>query len=418
MKAFKNLVKTLSVGLGLLSLVAMAESYYDQQFYTADFMDSVVEVDVNLSQTFGDKRIVASENIKYPLIQKVGMEDSSLVDGEWIITKVIDDQDNVQYDMKEEKDGERVVINLKLIDLSTVRVDEDFGQTFKISLLTREGTIALFKEFGEGFEIVQAVKVKKDTLAPQVDVNKPIAEINEEKNANRYHIEDDLSLVSAQDPNRNRNILRGDSMEGYAYLKNGELIMENIILHVGTKNQTEALSTEARIKNHGVFNDMRGNQGILTNVSKDEVKVRFSTGVLAGAMLNFVTPAKKQEIEEKFGTVTQNIVPNDAAAEVATQQQAPAQGNDSGFKRDEEYQDEQYERYEQDHGYGEEEYYDEEFNENGANDYVEEADGERINSDEYLDIEGEAEYFEDQRNEGEYERDPASDKIDQTGFSF
>lgn len=396
-----------------MSLVAMAESYYDQQFYTADFMDTVVEVDVNLSASLGDKRIVASEKVKTPLIQRVEMSSAGLVDGEWIITKVIDDQDNVAYDMDKEQSGERVVINMKLIDISTVRIDEDYQQTFKISLLTREGTIALFKEFGAGYEIVQAIKVKESTLKPEEEVNKPIAEVNEQNNSLKYHIEDDLFLVSALDPNKNRNVLRGDSMEGYAYLKNGELIMENVILHVGTKNQTEALSTEARIKNHGVFNDMRGNQGIVTNVSNDEVKVRFSTGVLAGAMLNFVTPAKKQEIEEKFGTVTQTTIPN--PVEQNQQVQAPVQNEPQYEEQQEEYVEDYYEepaRYKNEDEYVEDDGYREEA------EYVEEADGERVNEGEFMDLEGEAERFEEMRSEDDYYRDPASEAQKQDGFNF
>lgn len=307
MNAAKAIIKTMTIGLTIVSFVAVAETYYDKKFYTASFMDQVSEVQIDIDKAV-EKRIVASSEDKdLPLIHKVEMKDSKLINGEWMITRVsqfFDDREEVVFDKynKFEDSGANVVVDFKMIDLSTVRVNNDLEQTYMISLLTENGTIALFKEFGDGYEVVEArrVTVKEKT------VEDAKAKIQEEKQ-NKFDIRNDLFLVSAVDPTRNKDLVKGRMLEGYAYLKNGELILESVQLHMGTQKQTESLSTQMRVKAHGTFNDENGSQGIITLTSKEEIKVRFSTGPLAGALLNFATYDKKQEIEKKYEENSQNV---------------------------------------------------------------------------------------------------------------
>ncbi|MCR9205866.1 MAG: hypothetical protein NXH75_14880, partial [Halobacteriovoraceae bacterium] len=174
-----------------------------------------------------------------------------------------------------------------------------------------------------------------------------------------------------------------------------------------TNNQTEIFSTEARIKNHGTFNDARGTQGIITNVNKDEIKVRFSTGPLAGAMLNFVTYQKKSEIESKYGATTQATYPQETQpAQEVKKEPAPIIGQ---YEQPEQYPEEErgYEEeaayYEQEQGY-------------------EEVDGERLNDGslpEFDQVDGED--FQSFRDDFEDEqvRGPSSvTTIEKTGFTF
>lgn len=396
MKAGKALAKTFMLGVGLVSLVAVAETYYDKKFYTADFMDEVQEVRFNIPEE-KENRIVASYNKKLPLIQEVSLSMANLVDGKWQITKVIDDLGETTYDSSKERRGDKIIVDAKLISKSTVRINEDLDQTYKVSLLTQSGTLALFKEFGEGYEIVQAIRVNEPAQVAKQEAK--VEEKKEEVKKERYDIQEDLFLVSALDPKKNRNVLRSNDLEGYAYLRNGELILENIRLHVGTKNQTEVLSTEARIKDHGTFNDDRGTQGIVTNISNDEIKVRFSTGPLAGAMLNFVTYDKKSQIEEKFGAATQQVMP-EAAAPINEQAEQP-QEYEKAPKDDERY---------------EEEYKEEAYDEAYEEEYYEEVDGERLNEGQMPAFdEEEAGDFEQMREESRY---PSSIEPEKVGFSF
>ncbi|MCF8058040.1 MAG: hypothetical protein K9K67_01990 [Bacteriovoracaceae bacterium] len=397
MKALKAIAKIFIVGLGFLSLVAIAETYYDKQFYTANFMDEVEEVKLNLPIP-NEKRIVASFEKKLPLVQEVPLSMSSLVDGKWEIKRVINEEGRVAYDAIRNPKASSVVVEVKLISLSTVRIDNDVEQTFKISLLTEEGTIALFKIFGEGYEIVEAVRVKSSVNVEDEVLKEEVVEQKKSK----YDIEEDLFLVSALDPKKNRNVLRSQDVEGYAYLKNGELILENIKLHVGTKNQTESVSTEARIMDHGTFSDGRGTQGIVTNISNDEIKVRFSTGPLAGAMLNFVTYEKKGSIEEKFGAA-----PERQAVEV---QDSPAAVN-AQIEKPEVYESSE----------PQPDLYKDDVVESNEDAVYEEVDGNRVNNaEEPLYEDGQAEDFEQMRKEMDNmgDRTPSSIEPEKVGFSF
>lgn len=387
------------LALFCVSLVAVAETYYDQKFYTADFLNEVEEVNLDLPP-LKEKRIVASEvKKKLPLIQEVPMNLKSLIDGKWEITRVIDEEGNTAFSST--KSREKVTVSMELVDVSVVRIDSDLDQTFLVSLFTREGTLALFKEFGDGFEIVEARRIKEEKKAVEEAI---VEEAKEEKS--KYDIEEDLFLVSGLDPQKNRNVLRGEALEGYAYLKNGELILENIKLHLGTNNQTETFSTEARIQNHGTFNDGRGTQGIITNVTKDEIKVRFSTGPLTGAMLNFVTYQKKSEIEAKFGATTQATFPQEEQPQPEVKkEEAPINGQ---YEQPEQYPEVK------DSEEAQEEYYDDEA--------VQEVDGERINDEALPQFdETDGEDFQSFRNDFEDEqvRGPSSvSNIEKTGFSF
>ena len=299
MSAAKAIIKTFTIGLTIVSFVAVAETYYDKKFYTASFMDKVEEVRIDIEPSM-EKRVVASKERDLPLIHTLEMKNKNVVNGEWMITRVsqfFEDKEEVvfdKYNKAQDKDAE-VLVGFNLIEKSTIRINNDYDQTYKISLLTENGTIALFKEFGEGYEVVEARKYvatkKKETIVES-------SVENEKKN--KFDIRDDLYLVSAVDPKRDKNLLKGRKVEGYAYLKSGELILEGVQLHIGSQNQTESISTEMRVKAHGTFNDQNGSQGIVTLTSKQEIKVRFSTGPLAGALLNFATYDKKQEIEQKY----------------------------------------------------------------------------------------------------------------------
>lgn len=396
MKAVKALAKTFTLGVGLVSLVAVAETYYDKQFYTANFMDDVKEVRLNINAK-PEKRIVASKEKNLPLVQEVTLDNSALIDGEWKITKVIDDRSEVTYDIENDRSNQPVIVDMKLISVGTVRIDQDIEQTFKVSYLTENGTIALFKEFGEGYEIVQAVKYNRP-VAPAVNqLAKRVEPVQQEEvaKANKYHIEEALVLVSAIDP-KQKGAIRGNQVQGRAYLTNGELILEGVAIHMSTKNQTEQVSTEIRLKGHGAFNDDNGVAGVVTNVGKDEVKVRFSTGPLAGAMLNFVTEEKRVQIEEKFGaTQRDNVFQED----VQDNYQAVApQAEVQEINPQEQIQ-------------GEEAYYDSE------EEVFEEVDGQRANESQFPMFEESAE-FEGTEVEQEQTRYPSSVNISEAGFSF
>ena len=398
MSAAKAITKTITIGLTVVSFIAVAETYYDKKFYTANFMDKVEEVRIDIEPSM-EKRVVASKEKDLPLIHRVEMKNRALVDGNWMITRVsqfFDDSEKVVFDKfnkLEDRDAE-VVVDFKMLETSTVRINEDVQQTYRISLLTENGTIALFKEFGEGYEVVEARRVKEEVKAQSNDTEERI----QAEKKNKFDIRDDLFLVSAVDPKRDKNLLKGEKVEGYAYLKNGELILEGVQLHIGTQNQTESLSTEMRVKNHGTFNDQNGSQGIITLTSKEEIKVRFSTGPLAGALLNFASYEKKEEIERKYSESQKQVeaAMNDDAEERREERkiegleeipQEMINGNSGGsLMNEEEYGEVVEEEFKEEY----QEEYDDQYQAEYQDEYVDDSYDEMVQQDEQEQILGEA----------------------------
>jgi hypothetical protein len=414
MSALRVMAKLFTLSLGIISLVAVAETYYDQKFYTADFMDEVQEVELRMPAA-SEKRIVASFTKKLPEVMPVSnaQKMKRAIDGNWQITRVIDDNDNIVYDYanRVEDQEEKVIGNFQYnVRTNSVRINGEIDQTYKISLMTVQGTIALFKEFGEGYEVVEARKVKEQKKVEEVEEVKPQV-------ISKFSVSEDLSIISALDPKKNRNVLRGDSITGSAYLKDGLLTLDGVQLHIGSKHQTETLSiSDVNVAKHGTFNDDEGTQGIITNIGNDEVKIRFSTGPLAGVMLNFVTDEKRSEIEQKFG-VPSAQAPELPGEEVQQAQAAPAkdkvesydqaQSNDGQDSEDEEYEEDQ-DQYEDEY---KEEYEDEEQGSRESDRYEDEA--------RYQD-EGLIEDIDEARSNAvnDLDREPASTDVKEVGFSF
>ena len=95
-------------------------------------------------------------------------------------------------------------------------------------------------------------------------------------------------LFSALNPSKSREVLKGSKVSGSVYLMGDQVMFQNVTLHVGDSMQTESLSFEAKIDgNTGHLNYNNEIQGIVSVVGDKEVRVRFSTGPLANAMLNF-----------------------------------------------------------------------------------------------------------------------------------
>ena len=407
MSAVRVMAKLLTLSLGIISLVAVAETYYDQQFYTADFMDEVQEVELRMPAA-SEKRVVASEpKEKLPEIMKVNNPFSlkRAIDGVWQITRVISDNDSVVYDyINNEEDAEANQIKADFVystTTNTVRINGEIDQTYKITLMTDSGTIGLFKEYGEGYEVVEAVRFKKKiSLTENGSIERSSIK------ASKFNIEEDLGIISALDPKNNRNVLRGDSITGSAYIKDGMLSLDGIQIHIGTEKQSESFAiSDVNVAKHGTFNDDEGTQGIITNIGNDEVKIRFSTGPLAGVMLNFVTDEKRSQIEQKFGTPAPEQ-PNLPGRDVQEQAKPiqPAQKVDSydeQEQQEDEYLEEEQGEYSDEDSYQDEEdqRYEDEMNYEDQ-DLIENIDEARDNAPNDLD------------------REPASTNVSEVGFTF
>lgn len=347
MKAYKKLLIIPAV---LVTFVAFAEIVYDQTFYSSeDFMATTPQVDIEVkvkAPVVVEKRVARREAVK-PRVQRVELRDSNLVNGKWEVVRILNDKLLPVYDKNARYEDEKseIIVDLELIDKSTVRINEDVDQTFLISMMTKRGTIALFKPFGTGYEILEARRINENRSSARVQ-KVVSSEPKLTKIEKRFEMNQELVLKSALNPTQSGEILKGEKVSGSIYLMGDQVMFENIALNVGSDKQTETLSFEAQIDgNTGHMNYNNEIQGIVSVVGDKEVRVRFSTGPLANAMLNFIVPGSDYndgddyEIEQRGGrpvppinTPSRLNTPTKNTRDTASQNAA----NEEEFEQDEE----------------------------------------------------------------------------------
>ena len=300
----RGLIITATVILGI---VALAESTHDGAFYSTTFMDR--KPAPPSARPAQDGRKIASRTRPLPKVQRVGMGQAGKINGHWRITRILDEELLPVYDIfSSETDAARsVVVRFELVSLSTVMIDGDAEQVYSISLLTEAGTIALFKPFGKGYEVIEAKRLE-ETAAP---AGKPG---EKSPGTNLFNIEDELLLDSALGPRTGNRPLGNNRLEGTAELRNGELYLDRIILD----SSGDALDIDgAQVKDHGYFEYEHAEgkiQGVVSVIGKGEIKVRFTTGPLANTYLNFVvadlfSPLPPEGEEKEEGDLTEVVSP-------------------------------------------------------------------------------------------------------------
>lgn len=341
----KKLNKKLILPLILLSAVAFAEIVYDREFYSDDFMASAPEVNIEVKiEAPAPVKKVAKKPA--PRVQRVDLDQAGKVNGKWEIVRILNEELIPVYDKNTriEDENSEIIVDLELISLSTVRVNDDADQTFSISMMTSRGTMALFKPFGNGYEVLEARRVveKKEALAASAVASAP----KQTKIEKRFEMNQELVLKSALNPTQSGEVMKGSKVTGSIYLMGDQVMFENISLSSSNGKQTETLSFEARLDgNTGHINYNNEIQGIVSVVGDKEVRVRFSTGPLANAMLNFMVPGSDYndgddyEIEQRGGRPTAPLITSNISAEGARARITASQQTDDEI---EEYQEEEY----------------------------------------------------------------------------
>lgn len=209
------------------------------------------------------------------------------INTKWEITRIIKSDETVAFDKinHPEDVGKMIIVDLELIRRSTVRIDNDNEQVYFVSLLSGFGTITIFKKMGQGFEIIEAKRVKA------------------QKPAEKLVVEEDVELILERALNEAKSpkILTGDDATGEMTLKSKTIEGLRIYLKNGNgEDQTVDIST-ADLMDGGSFKaEVDGEEvsGVIFNNGKDGYRLTFVTGPLAGAMLNFVTKEQMDRIEE------------------------------------------------------------------------------------------------------------------------
>ncbi|MCP4913711.1 MAG: hypothetical protein GY909_11400 [Oligoflexia bacterium] len=310
MKVLNLVWKWTIVLTSLVSLVALAESYYDQKFYSVSFVQDQ-DFQLTIDENSDYKRNVASQKKlkQLPAVKIIQMDQKDLINGQWEIVRYLDEKGVPGYDKinnEEDKNG-FVSSKFELIGLSTVKVDDDL--TFKVSTFNNEGpivTITLFKPFNDSYEIIEARKITEHENAiafEQVEETVVEEPQKEEKKdpVDKFSIEGELFLTSALDVKKSRSVLRGESqLRGSASLDGGVLTIDYATLHLGTKNENGIDGLTLTLGDNGQFGEYGEDvTGIVSVLNGNEIKVTFSSGPLQNAILNFVTEDRKEQLDEQ-----------------------------------------------------------------------------------------------------------------------
>ncbi len=237
-------------------------------------------------------------------IMKVEMSEAFKINANWEITRIIGSDEVVTYDKlnNPEDSKKNIVVPMKLVGTSSVMVNNDRDLVYKISLLSDFGTIAIFKKMGNGFEIIEArmIKEKKADVVVSEEV--------------------ELVLERALNQSKSAKVLSGSDISGEMVLTKSSIEGLNVSL-TNTNGEVQSIEiASAQLMDGGSFKaDVDGEEvsGVIFNNGKDGYRLSFVTGPLAGAMLNFVTPAELEKIEAKDADQNDNYFEQEEKAQVA-----------------------------------------------------------------------------------------------------
>ncbi len=291
MKTLKSTVLAL-FALGSLTVMSYAA--------LLDFREINQSLNNEVSPYSSDElRKIASSEHRYSVLYfPLNNENYGRISGKWHIYNFIDNEDT---DHKIDR-----FVNFELVGNSRIKVASDSDQIFRVSYITDHNTIAIFKKVGDGFEILEAIKISdKNKKLKTSDSNPRHADfsLDDTAHAKGINLEDDVDLIleRAFNPNISKNIFVGDLISGSLSLVSGKISGLRVVLAKGLNEEQSIDIEHADIKDGGVFeveNDSETISGIISNFGQGVYRVRFATGPMKGAMLNFVTSEEMNRLLE------------------------------------------------------------------------------------------------------------------------
>lgn len=388
MKLMKPMIAMMTLG----SILVYAGIHEDKVAFSYKFEHRPA---AQAPKTFNDlnkQRELASVDRSTPLpaIQYVALNQANrdLINSEWEIMRIVGEDGNEVFNAYLNEDDRAIRVDFELLRTSVIQIDKEEEQIYYVSLLTEGNTIALFKEFNGGYEILEARKVARAVA----NIDSGRAEVQDGSNSGSVQnipatdpsLNAELILEKALNPVKAADVLIGDAISGSATVRGGSIERLSVTLHRGTPNETSLEIQFAEINDGGQFETQVGDEmvsGILTNNGNEGFRIRFATGPLQGAMLNFVTEETYEEmmiqrenqeyerLEAEESPIAQEIREQQEEFQNQRAQQQPAgtqaaiyQPADAAAAPRDEYQEE----------YREEEYKEEEYKDEYAEEYRDE----------------------------------------------
>jgi len=233
------------------------------------------------------------------------------INGAWEITRKIGSDKIVSFDKNaNSEDAKQMIqIQLDLIGNGIVRVDNKTEQVYRVSLLSDFGTIAIFKQLVDGFEIIEA---------------KRIAVAKDENSVLVVEQEVELILERAVNQAKSNEVLEGQNAVGQVSLTSKSISGLAVELRNSNGESQNIEIDNANLLDGGSFTaEVNGEEvsGVVFNNGSEGYRISFVTGPIAGSMLNFVTKEqmeKNQEAEEE--SKNQNIEVNAENAQQPAEQ--------------------------------------------------------------------------------------------------
>jgi uncharacterized protein related to proFAR isomerase len=304
--------KTAIIGILGVSSIVLASTYRDMKSQSVVSSKLVEETDMAPLE-----RSVASEDAPSKVAQlflPLNEENIKKINSSWEISRVVDNTEKVIFDKFQnvEDSKKSLKVKMELVGNGIVRLDNDNEQVYRVSILTDFGTIAIFKKLGNGFEIIEAKRVVKSSTQKQFE---SAAE------------EVDLVLERALNQSKGNKVLVGGDVGGQLTLKGNNISNLSVSLHNQNGEDQSIEIDSADILDGGAFKaDVNGEEisGVLFNNGKEGFRLSFVTGPMAGAMLNFVTKAQFDEIQEKEESINRDQADQGIQQEEVKEVQAPA----------------------------------------------------------------------------------------------
>lgn len=295
------------------SVVGITGSIFiDQDINSTAFMnDNEIEVIRSFSDFDSDREVASLNKGESFTIPRIVLNNKNQkdVNGVWEITRITNDSDVVVYDTYRPADKKTIIeLPLKLVATSEVKIDKDEDLKFYILFMHEsKKTISLIRPFGKGYEIVEAKRSLKPGKVTKKSLKKfesSLATLNKDITLEKDEVHN-MSLDKVIFPNKTNKVLKGSKFSGEVIVKHN--VLDNLSFTLNFKNNkgkqevVEVNEPSINIDAGGMFHfDYRDTlvNGIVTKNGKAGYRIRFITGKLQGASLNFVTEDEAIRIQE------------------------------------------------------------------------------------------------------------------------
>ncbi len=274
--------------------------------------------EIQFAKRQDETRYVASAERELPSVQYFPKNETNdkLIGGQWIITRIEDEKGHEIHNYK--KNGREILVDFDLKATSLVRIDGNNDYLFDISLMSYDYTaIALFRAYNEGYEIIEARRLRKSEAVKLEGVELASKKLEEgdikegvEENLDINILDRDLMIERAHAPTLSRTIIinnpdeinESQTISGFVnantqYINKVEATVKTEKGEISINLDTIELQAGGVFTNHE--QDGAKHAGIMTRNGEGSIKVRFSEGPYKGVLLSFVNDEEMTRISEE-----------------------------------------------------------------------------------------------------------------------